>query len=450
MSYRGRTKFILVALLSLLLVPAYADTGASTPTVGSRIKHFFAHAYCHVFPCRSTRTNTESTASASPAAPSPSATSKPASSEATEAETKAANPPSPADPAAAAAAAPPTGKETAAAGAPAKDAGQVLVPAGGVVLLKPGDKLPERKHPEYEDWGTPYLPKKIKGDVYLLGKIEKNGFTRELVHVQWREMDPIDLWVIRPTGIKKPPAILYIYGFPTNGERYKDDKFCEALTKDGFAAIGYVSALNGQRIHDRPGREWFVSQLQESMGASVHDVQMILTYLAGRGDVDMSRAGVWGVGSGASIAIIAAAVDPRIKAIDLLNPWGDWPDWLAQSSLITEKERPRLLMPSFLETVTDLDPVKWLPELKDKQVRLQYILDGITVTPPEVRQRMEAAAPPNVEIVHYQNTEEFGAKVDAAGKRFDWIRQKLGTEGELREANNPASQDATKAASSNQ
>src|SRR5271166_4448990 len=444
MSYRGRTKFILVALLSLLLVPAYADTGASTPTVGSRIKHFFAHAYCHVFPCRSTRTNTESTASASPAAPSPSATSKPASSEATEAETKAANPPSPADPAAAAAAAPPTGKETAAAGAPAKDAGQVLVPAGGVVLLKPGDKLPERKHPEYEDWGTPYLPKKIKGDVYLLGKIEKNGFTRELVHVQWREMDPIDLWVIRPTGIKKPPAILYIYGFPTvNNQRYKDDAFCEALVKGGFAAIGFASALTGQRLHDRPGREWFVSELQESLGASVHDVQLILNYLASRQDLDMGRVGVWGVGSGASIAIIAAAVDPRIKALDLLNPWGDWPDWLAKSSLVPEEERHAYLEPGFLWRVKDLEPVQWLPQLKDREVRLELVLDGITVTPPEVRERMEAAAPPNAEVVHYQNVQEFAEKVDSAGKRFDWIRQQLGISGDVREANNPVSQGKT-------
>lgn len=446
MSYRGRTKFILVALFSLLLVPAYADTGDSTPKSGSRIKHFFAHAYCHVFPCRSTRPNTESTASASPEAPSPNATSKPTNSGATDAETKAASAASPAD---TAAAAPPAGKETAVAGTATKDKEHVLVPAGGVVFLEAGDKLPERKHPEYEDWSTPYLPTKMKGDMYLLGKAEKNGFTRELVHVQWREMDPIDMWVIRPNGIKKPPVILYIYGFPTTGERYKDDKFCETLTRDGFAAIGFVPALNGQRIHDRPGREWFVSQLQESMGASIHDVQMILTYLAGRGDVDMNRVGVWGVGSGASIAIVAAAVDPRIKALDLLNPWGDWPDWLAQSSIIPEEERPRFLVPSFLEAVKELDPVEWLPALKDRQVRLQYILDGITVTPPEVRQHMEAAVPPNVEIVHYQDTEEFGAKVDSGGKRFEWIRQKLGAEGELREADNPASRDATKAASSN-
>ena len=36
-------------------------------------------------------------------------------------------------------------------------------------------------------------------------------------------------------------------------------------------------------------------------------------------------------GSGAAIAILAAAIDPRLKALDLVDPWGDWPDWLAKS-----------------------------------------------------------------------------------------------------------------------
>ena len=84
-------------------------------------------------------------------------------------------------------------------------------------------------------------------------------------------------------------------------------------------------------------KEWFVSQLQESIAASAHDVQMILNYLAMRGDLDMDHVGMFGDGSGASIAILAAAVDPRIKASDLLDPWGDWPDWIAKSTLIQKK-----------------------------------------------------------------------------------------------------------------
>ncbi len=438
MSYRGRTTFILLTLFSLLLVPAYADTGESSQRADSPIKRFFAHAYCHVIPCKSKRSNTESSTPAGPEESKPSEASKPA---AAEAGTNAASAPASPETAAAAPGTPPPPANEPSAKTPTNEDGEV-VHGGKVVVLKPGEKPPERKHPEYEDWSTPYLPKSMKGDIHLLAKAEVGNFTRELVAVQWREMDPIDLWVIRPTGVKKPPVILYLYGFPNiNNQRFKDDAFCEALIKDGFAAIGFATAVTGQRLHDRPGREWIVSELQESLGASVHDVQLILNYLAARQDLDMSRVGVWGVGSGASIAIIAAAVDPRIKALDVLNPWGDWPDWLAKSSLIPEKERPAYLRAGFLARVKDLDPVEWLPQLKDRQVRLELVMDGITVTPPETRERMKVAAPPNVDIIHYQNAQEFADKVETAGKRFDWIRQQLVISGDVREANNSVSQD---------
>lgn len=402
MSYRREATFLLVAILSVLMLPVHSQ---STPTT-------------------------------SPEASKPSEVSKPATAAP---GTSAASAPAPAG--SAPATAPTAGSETVAAEPPAQDQGQVVVPGGKAILLKPGDKLPERKHPEYESWSTPYLPKTMKGEDHVMAKGERATFTRELVGVQWRDLDPIDLWVIRPKGVKNPPVILYLYGFPTNNARYKDDDFCAALTRNGFAAIGFVSAVTGQRFHDRPGRQWFVSELQEALGSTVHDVQLVLNYLERRGGFDMSRVGIWGNGSGASIAIMAAAVDPRIKVLDLLNPWGDWPDWLAKSSLIPEKERPNYLSPFFLSTVKDLEPVDWLPQLKDRQVRLQYISEGMTVTPPEAKKRMEAAAPPNVEIVHYQTAQEFAQKVDSGGRRFDWIRDQLGTLGEAREASNPANQD---------
>jgi hypothetical protein len=293
-------------------------------------------------------------------------------------------------------------------------------------VLPEGKKLPDRIDPIYEDWSKPALTPGMHSDTALLAKSVRGAFTRELVHAQWRELDPIDLWVIKPTGVKNPPVILYLYSYPSTNDRYKNDEFCQFLTKNGFAAVGFVSALTDQRFHDRPTKDWFVSQFQESLGASVHDVQMILNYLSSRRDLDMTRVGMWGDGSGASIAIMAAAVDPRIKALDLLDPWGDWPDWLAKSSLIPEKERAEYLKPEFLKTVAELDPLQWLPQLKTDQVRLQYIAQGIAVTPALVMDRMEAAAPSNVIIIHYANTKAFVAEVASSGTGFDWIKEQLG------------------------
>ena len=42
--------------------------------------------------------------------------------------------------------------------------------------------------------------------------LPRNSFIRELYQVQWRPGDPIDLYVIRPRGVTKPPVVLYLYG----------------------------------------------------------------------------------------------------------------------------------------------------------------------------------------------------------------------------------------------
>src|SRR5215831_8379545 len=199
-----------------------------------------------------------------------------------------------------------------------------------------------------EDWSTPALNGSNLRPVRPLRAYisDHPGYTAELLQVQWRWGDPIDLYVLKPTTIQKPPVILYLYSYPSDEETFKNEAWQESVTKDGFAAVGFVSALTGQRYHDRPMREWFVSELQESLATSAHDVQMVLNYLASRNDLDMSRVGMFTAGSGASIAILASAVDARIKVLDTLDPWGDWPMWMAASPMVPEEERAEYLKPA--------------------------------------------------------------------------------------------------------
>jgi len=248
-------------------------------------------------------------------------------------------------------------------------------------------------------------------------------YTRELWRVQWRPEDPIDLYVILPKGVRNPPVILYLYTYPTEADRFRDNEFCKLVASNGFAAVGFVAALTGQRYHDRPMREWFVSNLQESLAKSVHDVQMILNYLASRSDVDMNHVGMFGEGSGGSIAILAAAADSRIKALDLLDPWGDWPEWLAKSSLISPQERPDYITPQFLSPLRPLEPAKWLPQLGSRAVRLQ-IISNETITPKAAKERLEAAMPPTGEIRRYENSKPLAA-LALSGKFFDWLKEQV-------------------------
>jgi hypothetical protein len=277
-----------------------------------------------------------------------------------------------------------------------------------------------------EDWSSLSLAgSQLQAQPPFRGERDQTAdFTREIWQVQWRNFDPIDLYVILPAHATKPPVILYLYSFPSDTHRFLDNAYCQRLTQNGFAAVGFVSALTGHRYHSpRPPKEWFVSELQESLGSSVHDVQMILNYLATRGDLDMTHVGMFGVGSGASIAILAAAADSRISTLDLLDPWGDWPDWLAKSSLISDDERADFVKPEFLQKVAGLDPVQWLPKLKTQAVRLQELATD-PVTPAICRQKLVAAAPPSAQLVRYDGVPAL-YKASSSGQLFQWIKEQL-------------------------
>jgi len=294
-----------------------------------------------------------------------------------------------------------------------------------------------------EDWNSLALDRTtLHAAKPLLGETDKTDeFTLELLQLGWRFDDPIDLYVIRPVGPKNPPVILYLYSYPSESRRFQNHAFCQRLTRGGFAAVGFVSALTGQRYHDRPMKEWFVSELQESLVKSVHDVQMILDYLTSRGDLDMDHVGMFGQGSGGTIAILAAAVDPRIKALNLVDPWGDWPDWMAQSKLVPEVERANYLAPQFQRHIAPFDPIQWLPKLASRPIRIQGMADDL-VTPVICQKKIEAAASPNsTEIVHYATRPEM-IEATADGKVFDWLKSQLQPESKQQTTQPPSESHA--------
>ena len=251
----------------------------------------------------------------------------------------------------------------------------------------------------------------------LLGQSDTQPlFTRHLIRLQWRWGDPIDTFLIIPkpdAPAVKPaprPLVIYLYNYTTNTDRFMHINVCQTLTAGGVAAVGFSLALSGDRFHDRGVTEWFVSNLQEALMTSAHDVQKVIDYLETRQDIDTKRIGIFGQGSGAAVAILAARVDPRIRVLDLEDAWGDWPEWLSKSTIIPEAERALYLTPAFLEKVKEMDPVRHLPKLKIP-VRIQYSLPKSAV-PLEVRRRMEAALPP--QAAH--------TPVEA---NFNWIKKQL-------------------------
>jgi len=254
-------------------------------------------------------------------------------------------------------------------------------------------------------------------------KVESDKFIRELLQVKWRQGDPIDLYIIRPQGVANPPVMLYLYSYPSETDRFRDPSYCERITNGGMAAIGFVSSLTGQRYTNRPMKQWFVSELQEALASTTHDVQMILNFLSTRHDLDLTKVGMFGEGSGGSIAILAAAADPRIQTIDVLNPWGDWSDWMAKSGVIPDEERPDYLKPQFLQKIAPLDPVLWLPNLKTKHIRIQLLMDDMTA-PKVAMERIKAVAPFGAQVLEYPDLKQFFAS-NSGGRIFMWSKQQL-------------------------
>ena len=286
------------------------------------------------------------------------------------------------------------------------------------------DPMDTRFQSVVEDWTTPALTSShLKPVQPLRIPQEGDGYTVELLQVQWRWGDPLDLYVIKPAGVKNPPVILNLYGFPADTDPYKNEIFQKELIKDGFAAVGFVSALTGHRYHDRPMKEWFLSDLQECLGTTAHDVQMVLNYLETRGDLDMSRVGMFGQGSGATIAVLASAVDPRIKVLDVLDPWGDWPAWMATSPFPPEDERPDYVKPEFLKKAATMETLDWLPKIQAKKFRLQQDLFE-TDTPKPVKEKLRSAVPTGTIIALYKTLPEFTAAFPHS-TNLQWMKHEL-------------------------
>lgn len=250
------------------------------------------------------------------------------------------------------------------------------------------------------------------------------GFTRELLQVQWRSGDPIDVYIVRPENSVRPPAVIFLYTWPGGAEHFKSDAWCRSVTQHGFAAVGFVSALTGQRYHDRPWKETFATELPETLAESVHDVQLMLDYLDTRKDLDHSRYGIFGQGSGGTIALLSASVEERLKAVDVIDPWGDWPVFLRSSPVLLETERGPLLAPKSLGALAPLEPVAAIKQLRNRTLRLQQSTMNLS-TPESAAQAIHDSLPSTATYVRYTSEEDYRERAMREARILNWMQEKL-------------------------
>lgn len=258
--------------------------------------------------------------------------------------------------------------------------------------------------------------------------VEKNNtptFTRELIRLSYRDGDPVMLYLCIPKGVKKPPVALVLYSFPQEAtSRFLKDEFCKWITSKGIAFVGFEGSYTGERYKTGPMKEWFISELPVSMSRTVHDVQIISDYVSSRADLDKTRIGMFGQGSGGTAGILASSVDARIKVLDVMNPWGDWNNWTRSASEIrTPEDRTRFISSPFLKSIAPYDPLRQLPKVKANHFRMQFISKTANVVESAKAQMLKAAPARTVKKIYSDPGSSMKDLTD--GKVFTWIAEKL-------------------------
>ena len=171
-------------------------------------------------------------------------------------------------------------------------------------------------------------------------------------------------------------------------------------------------------------KEWFVSELPVAMGRTVHDVQMITDYVQSRTDVDSSKIGIFGQGSGGTAALLAASVDKRLRAVDVLNPWGDWKNWMKSASEIrTLEDRKQFTSKEYLKSIAPFDPLNKQKSIRAPFLRMQFIRKQQNVVDSAANALLKALTK-NATTKSY---EDAASSVNdlSDGKIFDWIAKSL-------------------------
>jgi predicted acyl esterase len=117
------------------------------------------------------------------------------------------------------------------------------------------------------------------------------------------------LW--RPTGPGPHPLIVTpaAWGGESNQMSWANQKLAER----GFVVVNYATR----------GFKESEGDVNVAGPEDVADVSDIISWAIVNADVDASRVGVWGLSYGAGLALLAAAADPRIKAVVSLEGFAD-------------------------------------------------------------------------------------------------------------------------------
>jgi predicted phosphoribosyltransferase/dienelactone hydrolase len=117
--------------------------------------------------------------------------------------------------------------------------------------------------------------------------------------------------LLRPASPGPHPVVVFAHGWGSGKESPRNVAVAEALCREGFAAFLFDFTGHGES-QGSPEDSTAVQQ--------VADLEAALDTVSGLADLDSRRIGVLGASSGAAVAVLTAARDPRIRALALRSP----------------------------------------------------------------------------------------------------------------------------------
>jgi putative CocE/NonD family hydrolase len=117
--------------------------------------------------------------------------------------------------------------------------------------------------------------------------------------------------VITPRGVAKPPLIVFPGAFGSKARTVHEISLY-------FARVGYLVVAYAQR-----GFGGSTGQVDFAGPATQHDASDVITWALKNTKADAKRIAMMGLSYGAGISLLAAAHDPRIRAVAALSTWTD-------------------------------------------------------------------------------------------------------------------------------
>ncbi len=142
---------------------------------------------------------------------------------------------------------------------------------------------------------------------------------------------------LRLTGGKKAPAVLYVDSRGKGADAAPGGAI-ETIVKGGGAVLAIDARGYGETAPTKPKRYWHneysISYLgvhlgRPLLGQRTEDVLAALDVLAARKEIDAANLRIVGVEGGGPVALHAAALDERLKAVAVERSIESWMDVVA-------------------------------------------------------------------------------------------------------------------------